>query len=240
MVTRSVSTRRSRRFGVLLTQTLLLASCMPAAEVTITVNGKLNGGMDWLGIFGGGAMPAGTPYTLVYTYDDTKGQHTQQCGNTGITGKFAESPGTAVLTIRGKSYTFGRRADAVSSAWRSIASPCSTSALGMEIGEGQWPVFTVLRIRVVPQGNGSLTQDKEWGSPGNRLKRLRPEHGQRVQYPPAGKQCRCDAELPIGRYRYREPQIVNAGAGSRVLCARSGFWWPKGPLRRQPSTRRIS
>jgi len=162
-----VSSRAGRRSGLTLIA-MLLWGCTPApaSEITLIVTGTLNGGNDYLGIFGmGRIMPAGTPYTLVYTFDDSKGQATQPgCSGSGIGGAHQNSPGIAVLTIAGKSYTFGRRPDAISKAWRLTASGCSTSEIGMEIGEGQFPLFSNVSIRIAPQGAQSLTQNSDWRS----------------------------------------------------------------------------
>jgi hypothetical protein len=139
------------------------------AEIVITVTGKLNGGNDYLGVFGmGRSLPAGTPYTLVYTIDDTKGQAivSRQCpsAGSGIAGIHQASPVTAVLTIGQKSYVFGRRPDAHSTAWRSVANGCSSSEIGAEITEGQAPLDMGVRTRVRPQGARTLTQDGDWRS----------------------------------------------------------------------------
>jgi len=157
----------------LLTAALLFVALRPAkgAEVVITVTGKLNGGNDYLGIFGmGTAMPAGTPYTLVYTFDDSKGRgiHPGNCpdGGSGIVGARQASPATAVLTINGKSYLFGRRPDARSSTWRAVATGCSESGIAIDIVEGQSPLESKVGTRLVPvQGMRSLTQDSDWKSP---------------------------------------------------------------------------
>lgn len=166
---RSVSISAARKLGYLLIGTfLLLVMFRPAkgAQITITVTGTLNGGRDQLGIFGGGVMPAGTPYTLVYTFDDSKGQPMKPgCTGSGITGGNEASPGTAVLTIREKSYTFGTGKQPFSKAWRTTQSPCSGSEIAMDIAQGQFPSFSSVSIRVAPQGSKSLTQDTDWRAP---------------------------------------------------------------------------
>ncbi|HEX3747689.1 MAG TPA: hypothetical protein VHW09_27325 [Bryobacteraceae bacterium] len=145
---------------------ILLTGCSmgKSGETTITVTGTLNGGNDPLAIFGGGVLPAGTPYTLVFTFDDTKGQDTDPgCSGSGIGGTHEESPGTATLTINGKSYDFGQSPDATSKAWRKTGDACSE--IGMEIGEGRFPFFSTVSIRVSPpQGTATLTSDSDWRS----------------------------------------------------------------------------
>jgi hypothetical protein len=173
MNTRSVSTHAARRLGKLFTALLLLlTACTPdqGAETTITVAGTLNGGHDYLGIFGMGQnMNAGTPYTLVFTIDDSKGGAiNQRCpiGGSGISGFGQNNPVTAVLTINRKSYEFGRRPDVRSSAWRTVASACSDSEIGMRITEGRAPLEMGISIRINPHpGSRSLTQETDWRKP---------------------------------------------------------------------------
>jgi hypothetical protein len=80
--------------------------------IIITVTGTVNGARDDFRIFGTeSGVPQGTPYTLVFRFDDTKGQPMPApCpgSGSGITGGGQLSPGSAVLTINGKSYEFGR------------------------------------------------------------------------------------------------------------------------------------
>jgi hypothetical protein len=140
-----------------------------ASQTIITVNGTLSGGNDYLGVFGmGRSLPAGTPYTLVYTIDDTKGEAivSRQCpsAGSGIAGIHEASPATAVLTIGTKSYVFGRRKDAHSTAWRTVANGCSSSEIGVEITEGQAPLAMGVRTRVRPLTTRTLTQDGDWQS----------------------------------------------------------------------------
>jgi hypothetical protein len=173
MNTTRVSISAARKLGKLLTaMLLLLTACMPnqGAETTITVTGTLNGGHDYLGIFGlGPNMHAGTPYTLVFTIDDTKGGEMRQAcplAGTGISGFGQNNPVTGILTINGKSYEFGRRPDVRSKAWRNVASVCSDSEIGIRITEGRFPLEMGVSIRISPNmGTRSLTQEKDWRKP---------------------------------------------------------------------------
>ena len=83
------------------------------------------------------------PFTVVYTFDDTKGAQTPLAGckgtATGTEGYGPNSPGTAVLTIGTKSYTFGLQKNAHSAIWREIASTCSDSQIDIEVHEGKDP-----------------------------------------------------------------------------------------------------
>lgn len=173
MNTRSVSIRAGRRSGMAITLFALLVALRPArgAEVAITVTGTVNGVVDYMHIFGKApTIAAGTPFTLVFTFDDAKGRSIMpgQCtqGGTGIAGAGQGSPGTAVLTIADKSYEFGRRPGARSSAWRAISTGCSESGIAVLIMEGQAPFESKVGIKLAPTGSTrSLTQDVNWKSP---------------------------------------------------------------------------
>src|ERR1035438_998062 len=151
-----VSKSAGLRLGMILTAMLLMVSCLPAngSEAVITVTGTLSGGRDDYGIFGmgrsmpkgtlytsglfgmGRSMPKGTPYTIVFTFDGTKAKGMPAgCPGSGsrIVGGGQASPGTAVLTINGKSYEFGHKPDARSKTWRSIATLCSDSEIGVAV-----------------------------------------------------------------------------------------------------------
>ena len=165
-----VSKSAGLRLGMVLTAMLLMVMCFrPASgsEVVITVKGTLNGGRDDYGIFGmGRKMPGGTPYTLVFTFDEAKGRPMPAaCPNSGsrIVGIGQSSPGIAVLTINGKSFEFGHKPGARSRAWRSIGTVCSESEIGMSVEEGRFPVISGMNIRINPnRGGRSLTQDRDW------------------------------------------------------------------------------
>lgn len=161
--------RRTGSALALLALSVLAAPRARGSQTIITVNGTLNGGNDYLGVFGMGRnLPAGTPYMLVYTIDDTKGQAivSRQCSSagSGIAGIHEASPVTAVLTIGKNSYAFGRRKDAHSIVWRWVATGCSASEIGIEITEGQAPLAMGVRTRVRPLTTRTLTQDTKWQS----------------------------------------------------------------------------
>ncbi|HTQ56483.1 MAG TPA: hypothetical protein VMI94_18580 [Bryobacteraceae bacterium] len=138
-------------------------------NVTIAVTGTISG-EDYLRIFGTSrVIPGGTPFSLVFTFDESKGETDRRAdcadGFSAIRGTGANSPGIAVLTIGARSYVFGKRADARSSAWRSVASPCSKSEMGVDITEGKSPLVSQIHIRLVPpDGVRSLTQENDWRS----------------------------------------------------------------------------
>jgi hypothetical protein len=140
-----------------------------AADIVVTVTGTLVGGGDSFPIFDVGRSLGGKPFTLVFTFDDAKGEKTPlaSCAGSasGINGRGANSPGTAVLTVGTKSYTFGTRKDAHSAAWREINSFCSQSLISFEIVEGVEPANLGVNIRIHPNPGKSLTQNPDWRAP---------------------------------------------------------------------------
>src|ERR1700683_2543638 len=111
-----------------------------AAEVIYTVRGVINDGQDYLAIFGlGKAMPKGTPFMLVFTFEDSKGLPTKvRCANagSGILGNNQQSPAIAILTIANTSYVFGRKPEAASSAWRG-AGACDGAEIAASVSDGR-------------------------------------------------------------------------------------------------------
>ena len=86
-----------------------------SAIVTTTITGVVYSGIIVAGLFGvtSGYYPlSGQSFTLVLTFDDTKGTQSVQnllgtpCGS-AINNTATSNPGTAVLTINNESYTFG-------------------------------------------------------------------------------------------------------------------------------------
>jgi hypothetical protein len=164
---RSVSINAARKHGILLTLLLLLALLQPmrAAEINATITGVLTGGWDQLGIFATGKDAqnmGGQPFTLVFTFDDTKGTMSSHACNSGTDGG-----GKAVLTIAGASYTF----DAVSSgAYRSIAGGTCPGQSMINFAVSRQKSFfdfaPAVDVRIVPRSsNGSLAKDPDWRSP---------------------------------------------------------------------------
>lgn len=175
--------RRCLRSGRLFTAwVILLAALRPmsAADIVVTLTGVIAGGYDQFPLFDVGAKLRGNagwdlkgqPFTLVYTFDDTKGKPTPpvNCPGaaSGIKGDFDSSPGIVALTIGQKSFTFGTRKDSHSGIWREINSSCSQSVMGLEVMEGGgWSNGNnIFNIRVMPvQGGRSLTQNPDWRAP---------------------------------------------------------------------------
>jgi hypothetical protein len=93
----------------------VLAPTAPGALVTVTISGTVQTGTDTSGVFvQKPAVLSNQPFTLVYIFDDTKGK--QSIGTCSDGTEFTSSidwqnapssPGTAVLSINGKSFSFG-------------------------------------------------------------------------------------------------------------------------------------
>jgi hypothetical protein len=164
MNARSVSA--GRRLGLM----LIIASpwsAAKAANIIVTVTGRIQIGTDNVGIFKLGEL-RGQPFRLVYTFDDTKGRplDSTACGNiSGIAGGEATSPATALLTINGVSVEFGKRSYAHSSTLRSIASECSPSNLLFQVSDGYDEARQVVIVAVHPPPGRTLTQDPDWRGP---------------------------------------------------------------------------
>jgi len=167
-----VSFCAGRRFGILLFLFLSIIRIAKSSEVTFTVTGIVLGGPDTLGIFDvGKAMQHGTPFKLVFTFDDTRGELTfsQPCKNAGsgvMDNETNGSPGMAVLTIGSKSYTFGDPVKGHSGAWRSIRGACETeNQLVLMVDDGkQSEISSGVDIRVDPSEGVRFTNDPDWKS----------------------------------------------------------------------------
>src|ERR1700685_3383191 len=105
----------------------LVTACQPSMAwadlITATITGTVLSGTDGIGVFlAPGSDLTGQNFTLTFTFDDTLGvESVTNCGNgqvvsiggvpcaSSITGNpdfGTSSPGTAVLTISGQSYSF--------------------------------------------------------------------------------------------------------------------------------------
>jgi hypothetical protein len=111
-------------------------------------------------------LPKGTPYDLVFTFDDAKGQAIRggPCSDegTGIVGTRQNSPGIAVLTINEKTYEFGHKPDARSRTWRALASSCSNNEIGIQVQEGPEQFTTGVNIKIRANRGKQLTKDRDW------------------------------------------------------------------------------
>jgi hypothetical protein len=169
-----VSIHAGRRPGItLITIILLLLAIrqMKGAEVVVTVTGIVRGGSgDMLHIFGTKRDMTGEPFTVVFTFDDTKGKPIKitQCLGTasGVEGDGEDSPGTAVLTIAGKSYTFGTTKHRHSGTWREITTGCAHSHIVFQVDDNTDKYNVNIELNIRPAaGARSFTQDTDWRHP---------------------------------------------------------------------------
>jgi len=98
-----------------------------AATVTTTITGIVASGTDSTGVFGfaAGTDMTNQAFTLIYTFDDTKGsQSVTNCSSkpcsSSITSTATSNPGMAVLKIGSGSWTFGTLPSATSSVMRAV------------------------------------------------------------------------------------------------------------------------
>lgn len=162
-----VSKRAGRGLGMAI---LLVAGLRPvrASEVTITVVGETQGGSDPSHYF----TPVernGYPASIIFAFDDTKGKPLKgNCGNvlSGADGQAQDSPGTAVVTINGKSITVGGKWNSHSTAFRSIPSACSDSLIKFEVDNnvrgGLIASGQMVDVQLIPEKGNVLTKDVDW------------------------------------------------------------------------------
>ncbi len=161
------------RYGIMLIVSLFLLAIgqMKGAEIVVTVTGEVVGGAgDFLHIFGKERNLAGKPVTVVFTFDDTKGEPIPLAGcpgsATGTIGNGKNSPGTAVLTINGKSFEFGLHKHTHSETWREISSGCSTSRIIFHVEDDPGRAMSMIEVNIHPADRRrSLTQNPDWRDP---------------------------------------------------------------------------
>ena len=174
----SVLISAAPKHGTLLTLLLLLGlRPMKGGEIIATVTGIITNGGDSYAYFvqtpptnyKGFRELKGLLFKVVFTFDDAKGRPVDPgCGNaaSGIAGDFANSPGTAVLTINGKSREWGKAKNTHSFARRSIAGSCLGSKISFEINDGDGYNPNIINIYLVPHPPAhSLTQTLDWRAP---------------------------------------------------------------------------
>jgi hypothetical protein len=130
--------------------------------VTITINGTVA-----TGLVGTGTNIAGQNFTLIATFDDTKGAQGKSACTTSITNSTTNpptSPGTAVLTIGTNTWSFGSSTTPgeteTSSAYRRLAGCLTAASLGYNIMEGGAGTTDDINVVVTPE-TGALT-DGNW------------------------------------------------------------------------------
>jgi hypothetical protein len=159
---------KSRRSFKTLTVCMFALGIAQAAQMVVTVKGTVSG-EDYLQVFGSDKNIAkGTPFTLVYTFDDNRGEFmAMRCPNSGsgISGIGQNSPGIAILTIGGASYVFGNEPNARSSAWRNVPTRCGPAAIGFQVSEGHQLGTAISVILHAPVLGRALTTDAYWRNP---------------------------------------------------------------------------
>jgi hypothetical protein len=153
-----------------------------AAQVVATLTGTLSSGTDFTGVFG---FPpntdlTGQAFTLTFIFDDTKG--TQQVTNcspgvpqsTEILGDSAAegaSPGTAVLQIGGRSWTFGTPPNVNLNSFASRSVPCgnnTSSRVAFSVSDVPPSDYVGDNVSVnitTPLGSPPLTTNASWEAP---------------------------------------------------------------------------
>jgi hypothetical protein len=138
-----------------------------AADVTITITGTVFSGTDQTGVFG---VPkntdlTGKPYTLTFTFDDTKG--TEAFTSTGlyIENTSASNPGTAVLQIGDGSFGFGTLGFSPysSQARVSAAGSVTNSEYSLIAGDGSYGSnWNDIQGTISPAKGTVLTTNPSW------------------------------------------------------------------------------
>ncbi len=146
----------------------------PSNLVTITITGTVAFGSDGMRIFGSPAADlAGKPFTLTYSFDDTKGamQIVTCTGPSSCASHIASiqqksSPGTAVLRIGdGPPHRFGDAQDAESSLTKTTYPCCvlgKTYAMLLDVHDREGGV--ALMVSNTTEG-APATRDGDWHAP---------------------------------------------------------------------------
>ncbi len=141
-----------------------------ASTVTTTVTGTMYSGYDTTGVFGpAGAYLTGLPFTLTFTFDDTKGAQTvSACEGVPclsyISSTATSNPGTAVLKIGSGTWTFGTLANDQHSSkdFRSIQTGSTMSNVSLvaeDLGSGG---ADEAEVNLFPAAGTVLTTDYDW------------------------------------------------------------------------------
>ena len=170
MNARSVFIRAWREPRV--TMMIILLGLIPlrpgkAGQVDITIGGVLSGGWDSIGLFYQGAEAknlAGKPFTLVFTFDDTKGYKPNTGCNSGMNGGGQGSPGVGVLTMGSGSFTFGGET------WESgLYRACNGTMLAMSANKRKQSYLgdsSMISLRIVPLNSAKpLPTGPDWKAP---------------------------------------------------------------------------
>jgi hypothetical protein len=156
---------RSASFAGAVIACAAFAGPAQAALVTATITGIVLSGSDsgpnGQGAFGPAGSLTGKSFTLVYTFDDTKGTQSTKSNNgvpyfSEILGSGAASPGTAGLTIGSGSvnYPIPVQSSLYSSATRNISPQGVTFSVNAYVNVG-----------LTPESGKIFTNSYDWHSP---------------------------------------------------------------------------
>lgn len=178
-----------KRMGIMAAlSAMMIAGSVPgivpvasAATVTITITGTMASGTDDTGVFG---FPPKTdltkqPFSVTFTFDDTKGKSNDippcESEREDIESESGTSPGTAVLTIGGKQWSFGTlplfsMTGAVQdSVVQKIIPPCNQAGNGImnisvsETNNTPHPQgFDKVILNVIPPAGSAAWKDYNW------------------------------------------------------------------------------
>jgi hypothetical protein len=157
-----------------ITRTVLLSALLPlssiASQIQITVTGVVGSGVDDSGVFGPQNGDIATePFSLVFTFDDTKGmQAVETCGGipyfVSITNTGSSNPGTATLTIGSGSFTFGVL-NASYGASSEAEKSCSDAQISLAAGDGYYGDGSGLDGSVSAAPDTTFGTDPSWDAP---------------------------------------------------------------------------
>jgi hypothetical protein len=150
---------------------ILAAACLSqaaqAASVTITITGTVFSGTDVTGVFG---FPkntdlTGKPFTLTFTFDDTKGIEAFTSTASYIENTSASNPGTALLEIGDGSFGFGTLGFSPysSQARVSAAGSVTNSEYSLLAGDGNYGGnWNDIQGTISPANGTVLTTNPSW------------------------------------------------------------------------------
>jgi hypothetical protein len=144
-----------------------------ASEVTITITGTVWEGTDYTGVFGFAANTdlTGKPYTLVFTFDDTKGMQGSSSADSYIENTATSNPGTGALTIGMGTFTFASTQyspQPVSEAYMGIggSNPAYGTSYGLAVGNGTYgSEWNDIQGTIDPANGTVLNNNTSWESP---------------------------------------------------------------------------
>ena len=148
-----------RSFAFLVLCSFTFVNGAKAGIVKATITGTVQDGNDQ-GVFGSSGSLIGKSFTLVFTFDEAKGQQSTRSSNGVPYYSEIVGGGTTTLTIAGKIVSFPQAGDARtrSSAWRNV-----------RIGDNAWNEFYFdvpgVSVRLGPGSAPLLTTNYEWRAP---------------------------------------------------------------------------